>query len=76
MDNTRISEKTFLVPLGFGGYLLTIEIYVLEPVDYVGHGTCTIQTSCVRSTHARDTLSKFLGRHAEYVDVSSRNARH
>ena len=25
MDNTRISEKTFSVPLGFGGYLLTIE---------------------------------------------------
>ena len=24
MDNTRISEKTLLVPLGFGGYLLTI----------------------------------------------------
>ena len=24
MDNTRISEKTFSVPLGFGGYLLTI----------------------------------------------------
>ena len=25
-DNTRISEKTFFVPLGFGGYLLTIVI--------------------------------------------------
>ena len=25
MDNTRISEKTFFVPLGFGGYLLTID---------------------------------------------------
>ena len=24
MDNSRISEKTFSVPLGFGGYLLTI----------------------------------------------------
>ena len=24
MDNTRISEKRFLVPLGFWGYLLTI----------------------------------------------------
>ena len=24
MDNTRISEKTFFVPLGFGGYLPTI----------------------------------------------------
>ena len=26
MDNTRISERTFFVPLGFGGYLLTIAI--------------------------------------------------
>ena len=25
IDNTRISEKTFFVPLRFGGYLLTIE---------------------------------------------------
>ena len=25
MDSTRISEKTFFVPHGFGGYLLTIE---------------------------------------------------
>ena len=25
MDNTRISDKTFFVPLGFGGYLLTID---------------------------------------------------
>ena len=25
MDNTRISEKIFFVPLGFGGYLLTID---------------------------------------------------
>ena len=24
MDNTQISEKAFSVPLGFGGYLLTI----------------------------------------------------
>ena len=28
MDNTPISEKTFFVPLGFGGYLLTIEYVV------------------------------------------------
>ena len=27
MDNTQISEKTFSVPLGFGGYLLTIMYY-------------------------------------------------
>ena len=27
MDNTRISEKVFSVPIGFGGYLLTIDIY-------------------------------------------------
>ena len=27
MDNTRISEKTFSVPLGFGVYLLTIDFY-------------------------------------------------
>ena len=27
MDNTRISEKTFFVPLGFGGYFLTI-VYI------------------------------------------------
>ena len=26
MDNTRKSEKTFFVPLGFGGYLLTIAV--------------------------------------------------
>ena len=26
MDNMRISEKTFSVPLGFGGYILTIEL--------------------------------------------------
>ena len=25
MNNTRISEETFFGPLGFGGYLLTIE---------------------------------------------------
>ena len=25
MDNTRISEKTFSLPLGFEGYLLTID---------------------------------------------------
>ena len=24
MDNTQISEKTFLLPLEYGGYLLTI----------------------------------------------------
>ena len=27
MDNTLISEKTFSIPLGFGGYLLTIAEY-------------------------------------------------
>ena len=26
LDNTRISKKTFSVPLGFGGYLLTIDV--------------------------------------------------
>ena len=49
MNNTRIYEKTFFVPLGFGGYLLTIEcratlhIWVIS-VHYVSHiGTFTIQ---------------------------------
>ena len=42
------------------------------------YGTCTLQTRCVRSTHARDTLSKLCGRQAfaKYVDVSSGNAQH
>ena len=30
MDNSQISEKTFFVPLGFGGYLLTIEFEGIE----------------------------------------------
>ena len=38
--------------------------YVFEPVDYGGHSTCTLQTRYVRSTHAKDTLSKFCGRQA------------
>ena len=44
MDNTRISEKTFSVPLGFGGFLLTIvrAISVLKlvhiPFNVLPHG--------------------------------------
>ena len=34
MDNTRISEKTFSVPLGFGGYIITI--VVGATVKYIG----------------------------------------
>ena len=40
MDNTRISEKTFSVPLGFEGYLLTIgmsnnEIFTPDICDFI-----------------------------------------
>ena len=31
MDNTRISEKTFSVPFGFGGYILTIDMCIVHP---------------------------------------------
>ena len=36
MDNTRISEKTFSVPLGFGGYLLTIEVVAYGLTSILG----------------------------------------
>ena len=35
IDNTRISEKTFLVPLGFGGYLLTCCSYYVYLLKFV-----------------------------------------
>ena len=38
--------------------------YVFEPVNNDVYGICNLQTRCVRSTHARDTLSKFCGRQA------------
>ena len=38
------------------------QIYVFEPVNNDVYGTCNLQTRCVRSTHARNTLSKFFGR--------------
>ena len=54
------------------------QIYVFQPVDYDGHGTFRLETRCVRSTHARNTLRKSFGRQAqaEYVDVSPGNVRH
>ena len=42
MDDTRIFEKTFFVPLGFGGYLLTI-VSDIEKITSEGRLTlCTI----------------------------------
>ena len=35
MDNSRIFEKTFFVPLGFEGYLLAIEYVVHETSEYI-----------------------------------------
>ena len=40
------------------------QIYVFKPVNNDVYGTCNLQTRFVRSTHARDTLSKFFGRQA------------
>ena len=38
MDNTLISEKTFSVPLGFGGFLLTIECGTVDLIAVAADG--------------------------------------
>ena len=45
-------------------FLYSYKMYVFEPVNNGVYGTCTLQTRYVRSTHVRDTSSKFFGRQA------------
>ena len=50
MDNTRISEQTFFVPLGFGGYL-TIEVCGVKALYLpIYHTSRTIQIIRNRTT--------------------------
>ena len=48
MDNTRISEKTFSVPLGIGGYLLTIAEGLMVYMASNNSSSCTVSYTALR----------------------------